>query len=111
MSDRTVVIADLLANVDQFRTARHWEQYHTPANLAQSISIEAAELLELFQWGNQPRINAIQDELADVLIYCLNLASVLEIDVSRAIFVKIEKNASKYPVPDIVQEVLPCCTD
>jgi NTP pyrophosphatase (non-canonical NTP hydrolase) len=87
-----------------FRDARDWKKYHIPRNLANSIAIEAAEILELFQWEleyNRPLANgdriALADELADVMIYCFLLAHEAEIDLYKAIIEKIEKNAIKYP--------------
>ena len=88
---------ELLNSIRQFRDERDWLQYHTPPNLAQSISIEAAELLELFQWGKVPSTHDISEELADVLIYCLNLADILALDVTDIIQRKMAKNAIKYP--------------
>ena len=84
-----------------FNQARGWGQAHSPRNLATSISIEAAELLENFQWQDAPKDLAnVEEELADVLIYCLNLATVLGLDVTHIVTAKLEKNAIKYPLPD-----------
>lgn len=87
-----------------FRDARNWKKYHIPRNLANSIAIEAAEILELFQWEleyNRPLANgertALAEELADVMIYCFLLAHEADIDLYKAIIEKIEKNATKYP--------------
>lgn len=95
--------------VREFRDARDWRQFHSPKNLSMSIAIEAAELMEHFQWlttieaaelaQNDPaRRQAIAEELADVLIYCFSLADVLECDVTEIIFDKLRKNAQKYPL-------------
>ncbi len=81
----------------QFVTERGWEKFHTPENLAKSVSIEAAELLECFQWG-EPNLDEVKDELADVLIYCLHLAGKLDLDPEQIILDKLEKSGRKYPV-------------
>ncbi len=87
-----------------FRDARDWKKYHIPRNLANSIAIEAAEILELFQWEleyNRTLASgeraALAEELADVMIYCFLLAHEADIDLYKAIIEKIEKNAIKYP--------------
>lgn len=82
----------------QFQKDRNWKKFHTPENLAKSISIEAAELLEHFQWGKEYDENEVADELADVLIYCLYMADAMDFDVKEIIQNKMEKNALKYPV-------------
>ena len=97
---------EVLAKIRQFRDDRDWLQFHDPKSLAVSISIEAAELLELFQWhdADQARRYAaenrerVSEELADVAIYLFELADVAGIDLSQAIAAKLEKNALKYPV-------------
>ena len=88
-------IYDLLI---KFQKERDWKQFHTPDNLAKSISIEAAELLEHFQWGEEYDINEVAEELADVLIYCLYMANALDLNIKEIIVNKMEKNAVKYPV-------------
>ncbi len=82
----------------QFVADRDWKQFHTRENLAKSISIEAAELLELYQWGEAPDEARVREELADVLAYCLHLADDLGVDIDELILEKIAKNESKYPV-------------
>ena len=82
----------------RFQEERGWKKFHTPENLAKSISIEAAELLEHFQWGKEYDIEEVAEELADVLIYSLYMADSLKLDVKEIILNKIEKNAIKYPV-------------
>jgi len=87
--------------VNQFVEERDWKQFHSPRNLAESISIEAAELLEIFQWGQKlgpEEHEHLREELADVMIYCISMANALEIDMSSAIMEKLEKNARKYPI-------------
>lgn len=80
-----------------FRNERDWKQFHTPENLAKSISIEAAELLEHFQWGKDYDISEVSEELADVLIYSFYMADALDLDVKEIMLNKLEKNAVKYP--------------
>lgn len=82
----------------EFVAARNWKQFHTRENLAKSISIEAAELLELFQWDENPDEERIREELADVLAYCLHLADDLGIDIDYLVLEKVAKNELKYPV-------------
>lgn len=82
----------------KFQKERDWKRFHTPENLAKSISIEAAELLEHFQWQKEYDVNEVSDELADVLIYCLYMADALDFDVKEIILNKVKKNALKYPV-------------
>lgn len=92
---------DILNEIRQFTNERHWGEYHTPRNLAISISIEAAELLEIFQWTDQPDTNEaehIKEEIADVLIYSYMLADKLGLDIETIMREKITKNALKYPI-------------
>ncbi|MES9779151.1 nucleotide pyrophosphohydrolase [Bacillus velezensis] len=94
---------DLINTINEFRDARNWRRYHNPKDLAISISIEAAELLEDFQWkSSEEALKAneenIREEIADVLIYSLMLCSDLNMDVKEIIEKKIVKNGRKYPV-------------
>src|SRR6476620_1652986 len=87
----------------QFRDERDWKKYHNPKDLAISISLEANELLENFQWKNSEEAIAdskqnIKEEMADILIYLIQMADKLEIDLEEEIYQKLEKNALKYPV-------------
>lgn len=98
-------IADMQAWVDRFADERQWERYHTPKNLAMSIAIEAAEIMELYQWSSNQACDQalanespLAEELADVLSYVLRLASVTGIDLAAALSAKMAKNALKYPV-------------
>ncbi|WP_242840796.1 nucleotide pyrophosphohydrolase [Butyrivibrio proteoclasticus] len=84
--------------VVKFTADRNWDQFHTPENLAKSISIEAAELLECFQWSPEYDKQAAKEELADIMNYCILMADKMGIDVEEAIMEKIRKNAEKYPV-------------
>lgn len=98
----TATIEKILA----FRRERDWEQFHTPKNLAISISLEASELLELFQWAKESELEnvviekrpQIQDEVADILVYVLFLCHDLQIDIDQVIQAKMIKNAQKYPI-------------
>lgn len=81
-----------------FQKERNWKKFHTPENLAKSISIEAAELLEHFQWGKEYDKSEVADELADVLIYCIYMADVMGFDINEIICNKMKKNALKYPI-------------
>ena len=99
-------IAELTSNINAFRDARDWRQFHNPKDMAVSISIEAAELLEHFQWKNAAECEAhieanrevVADEVADVAIYLFEMAELLELDLGAEMIRKLEKNAVKYPV-------------
>jgi NTP pyrophosphatase (non-canonical NTP hydrolase) len=107
MSDAQTTVADLKRLVNDFVEQRDWHQFHAPKNLAMSLAIEAAELMEHFQWispeesrlvAEQPdQLAAVGDELADVLCYALAMANELKLDLSTAIRGKIVKNEQKYP--------------
>ena len=88
----------LMQEVNAFSEERDWDQFHSPVNLAKSISIEAAELLECYQWNDDADPDAVEEELADVLNYCLQLAVKLNLDPAEIIRKKMKKNAEKYPV-------------
>jgi NTP pyrophosphatase (non-canonical NTP hydrolase) len=101
MNDAETTIQDLRAEVHRFNDARDWHQFHTPKNLAASIAIEAAELLEHFQWSDElppERLPKLVEELADVVLYCLTLANILDIDLSQAVRQKLAHNTAKYPI-------------
>ena len=86
--------------IDRFAKERNWGRYHSPKNLSMALAVEAAELMELYQWvgpDGEPDIHAVQDEIADVMIYALRLCSVLGISPGFAITRKMEKNKIKYP--------------
>ena len=89
---------EIIKALRAFVAEREWEQFHTPENLAKSISIEAAELLELFQWKNPQDSDQVKDELADVLTYCLLLADKYGLDPEEIVLSKLEKTKAKYPV-------------
>ena len=89
----------LLERIDKFNKDRDWDQFHTPSNLAKSISIEAGELLECFQWNDtEYDIDAVKEELADVLNYCIQLTQVLNVDLIEIVNNKMDKTEKKYPV-------------
>ncbi len=89
----------LLERLDKFNKDRDWDQFHTPVNLSKSISIEAAELLECFQWSNDEyNIEDVKEELADVLNYSLQMCISLGLDPIEIINKKMDKNELKYPV-------------
>ena len=97
---------DTIERIRRFRDERDWLRFHNPKDLAMSVSIEAAELLELFQWRSTEQSarfaaenrEMVADEMADVAIYLLELADVVGIDLAKAIDAKLVKNAIKYPV-------------
>jgi NTP pyrophosphatase (non-canonical NTP hydrolase) len=89
---------EVIAKLKEFVASRDWVQFHTQENLAKSISIEAAELLEVFQWGSPSDSGAIKEELADVLTYCFLLASKIGESPEKLILEKLELTSAKYPV-------------
>lgn len=101
MQDDTTTVSELKARMAGFVTERDWERFHQPKNLVMSIAIEAAELMEHFQWESPEldaeRKAAVGEEVADVLAYVLSLANVLELDLSAISAAKMKKNAAKYP--------------
>jgi Predicted pyrophosphatase len=108
ISDETTTIQQLKNLVLAFHKERNWGESHKPRNISISICLEAAELLELFQWDNRNdegslktdnKYQLLKDELSDVIIYCLTMANSMHIDLSESITHKMEKNAEKYPVP------------
>ena len=89
----------LMERIDRFNKERDWDQFHSPANLAKSISIESGELLECFQWNEtQYDINGVKEELADVLNYSLQMCSRLGVDPVDIVSQKMDINEKKYPV-------------
>lgn len=90
---------NLIKEIKQFNEERDWGKFHTPENLAKSISIEAAELLECFQWdGENYNKQDVYEELADVFTYCIQMAMSLGVDPEEIILNKLEKTKNKYPV-------------
>lgn len=107
-SDTITTIRELRDVIEEFVRERDWEQFHTPKNLAVSIAIEAAEMMERFQWLTQEesklsiqdpeQYRLVEDELADVMIYCIALANSADMDISSAILSKLSRNEGRYPV-------------
>ena len=84
--------------IRRFTADREWEQFHTPANIAKSIAIEAAELLECYQWSDNADPGHVREELADVIVYCQNMLDCLGLDADEIVDAKMAKNEAKYPV-------------
>ena len=91
--------ADTIARIRKFTEDRNWDQFHSPANLAKSISIEANELLECFQWSDEGYdLEQVKEELADVLVYCQDMLDKLNLDADEIVNHKMDLNEAKYPV-------------
>ncbi len=89
----------IINEIKIFSKERNWEKFHTGENLAKSISIEAGELLELFQWESEVKsIDNLKDELADIFIYSIQLAEKYQLDIESIIMNKMKKNKEKYPI-------------
>lgn len=107
MDDHTTTVMELKTLMNDFVAQRKWEPFHDPKNLSASIAIEAAELMEHFQWLRTDELAAVRDdkavmqqlkeEIADILAYTLSFASTMDIDLSSALAEKMKKNAVKYP--------------
>lgn len=93
-------IEEITSELLRFRNERDWEQFHNPKDLALAISVEAAELLELFLWKNSEDANQekVKEELADIFAYAFMLANKYDFDVKSIVLEKIQKNRKKYPV-------------
>lgn len=112
VNNEALNINDLQKKIQQFATERDWQQFHTPKNIAMALTVEAAELLELFQWLTPEESLSMQDdpkwkervgeEMSDVLLYLFRMADHLNINLPAAIENKMEKNAKKYPA-DLVR--------
>lgn len=90
---------ETIDRIRKFSDERDWDQFHSPANLAKSIVIESAELLECFQWDNEKYdIQHVSEELADVMVYCQNLLDKLGLDADVIVNMKMAQNEAKYPV-------------
>ena len=90
---------ETIERIRKFTEDRDWDQFHSPANLAKSISIEANELLECFQWDEEHyNLQEVKEELADVLVYCRNMLDKLELDEDEIVNAKLSQNEAKYPV-------------
>ena len=109
--DTVTSVGELKEAVGAFIDARDWSRYHSPKNLAMSIAIEAAEIMEHFQWTTieearaameDPAVRSeVEEEIADVLIYCLSFVRHTNLDVSKAVLEKLEKNKTRFPVEKI----------
>jgi NTP pyrophosphatase (non-canonical NTP hydrolase) len=105
MSDANTTLRELKERMAAFVAEREWQQFHTPKNLSMSIAIEAAELMEHFQWLTVEESKNLSDEaladigeeLADIVIYALSLSNALDLDLSETILSKMDKNIRKYP--------------
>jgi NTP pyrophosphatase (non-canonical NTP hydrolase) len=108
-TDGQVTIQDLKLELARFRDQRGWKKFHDVKNLAAAISIESAELLELFLWKSQAKIESaintdkgfrreIENELADVLCFCFNMANTLDVDIASIVRRKVIENGKKYPI-------------
>lgn len=110
MSDQETTLAELREMVREFVDARDWHQFHSPKNLSMALAIEAAELMEHFQWittdasrtvgADGDKLTAVTEELADVMCYGMALANELGIDISAALRDKMKKNEVKYPAEE-----------
>ena len=99
MKRRKYMKKGTIERIRKFSEDRDWDQFHSPANLAKSISIEANELLECFQWDEEHYdINEVKEELADVLVYCRNMLDKLGLDEDEIVNAKMEQNEKKYPI-------------
>ena len=95
-------------SMKEFARQRQWEKFHRPKNLATALTVEASELMEIFQWltleesddikNNEEKMNHIREEVADVTAYLIRFCEILEIDIEKAFFEKMQKNEKKYPV-------------
>ena len=107
-TDDQTTLSELKKQIAYFRDERDWKQFHKPKDLAISVSVEAGELLELFQWKTDSEINntlddptklsQLKDEVADIVVYCFNMSDIVGFDLADAIQRKLEQNAEKYPV-------------
>jgi dCTP diphosphatase len=110
MSDQSTTLSELRKLVADFVAQRDWNQFHSPKNLSMSLAIEAAELMEHFQWltidqsravaQDSKKLSEVADELADVMCYALALANELQLDVAEVVRGKMIKNAQKYPAEE-----------
>ncbi len=109
-TDAQTTVAALRQAVAAFVDARDWRPFHSPKNLSMSIAIEAAELMERFQWLTTEEAQtavedpaewaAVADEMADIIIYCLSLSNALDLDISSAVLDKLETNEHRYPADE-----------
>ena len=110
MRDEVTTVAELRQRVADFVAARDWEKFHAPKNISMALAIEAAELMEHFQWitaqasrqvgADRDKLAAVGEEMADVLCYLLALANELDIDLAQTLQAKMVKNEQKYPADE-----------
>ena len=103
LNEEKIMKQETIDQVLKFRDDRNWKQFHNPKNLAISISLEAAELLEVFQWSAEDvqcenKIEKVKEELADVVNYCILMADTCNLDLDEIVSAKFKKNYEKYPV-------------
>ncbi len=101
-------LSEIRKRLADFAEVRNWDHFHTPKNLSMALAVEAAELLDIFQWltdeqskeivSNDREMALIREEMADVMIYLVRLADKLNVDIEEAVLAKIERNGEKYPV-------------
>jgi len=109
MTDDTITLKELREKMARFVAERDWQQFHTPKNLSMSIAIEAAELMEHFQWLSAEqsqdlppeKLAEVGEELADILIYALSMSNALGLDLARTVLAKMDKNRRKYPAEKV----------
>ena len=107
MGKENINIGTIKEKLRDFSKDRDWEQYHSPKNLAMALSVEVAELVEIFQWSNEGGLDVIKDqkqkekikkELADIFNYLVKLIDILDVDIEEEALKKIKENAEKYPI-------------
>ena len=110
MTKENINIEVIKKKLKEFSKDRDWEQYHSPKNLAMALSVEVAELVEIFQWSNEGGLDVIKDpnqknkikkELADIFNYLVKLIDILDIDIEEASLSKIKENTEKYPIEKV----------
>jgi len=92
---------ETIERIRKFSADRDWDQFHTPANLAKSIAIEAGELLECYQWSDEANLEHVKQELADVIVYCQNMLDALGLDEDEIVNATMAQNEQKYPVDKV----------
>lgn len=103
---KSLLSLEVYNKIMQFRDERNWKQFHNPKDLAISINLEAAELLEIFQWSGDDlfvnkKVDSMKEELADILIYSIFMADVCGFDINEILLSKIDNNAKKYPIKKV----------
>ena len=110
MTNDSIDIELIKKKLREFSAERDWEQYHSPKNLSMALSVEVAELVEIFQWSNDGGLDTVKDptqrnkikkELADIFNYLVKLIDILDIDIEKESLNKIKENAEKYPVEKV----------